>query len=297
MITEIIAYIMTFLISLNLIAPLSPVTQVNKSDATATSSSSDFCIMTYNVKVSGIGPYEPKKRAPYVVDCVLKNKPDSVGFQEVSPDWYGWLKDGLKGYAFTGDARNGDGTGESSPVFYNSEKYDCTDSGTFWLSETPDKASKGWDAMYNRVCTYAILRDKQTGFTYAHFNAHFDHIGFVARCESVSLVSQKIASLCPDIPVIFTGDLNDNEGGVMYGRITDTGLRDSKFLAEKSEDSGTYHGYSKITELTRTKPIDFVFVNAYCKSVASYEVLTEKYDGIYSSDHHPLKVMLTLANR
>ena len=106
----------------------------------------------------------------------------------------------------------------------------------------------------------------------------------------------EIASLCPDIPVVFTGDLNDNEGGVMYDRIIESGMRDSKYLAEKTMDMGTYHGYSKITELTRTKPIDFVFVNAYCKSAASYGVLTEKYDGNYSSDHHPLRVELTLAN-
>ena len=296
MIVDIIAFIMSFLLSLNIVGPLSPVTPVNSTDSPETVTEADVLIMTYNVKVSGVGAYAPAKRAPYVVDTVLKNMPDSAGFQEVSPEWYGWLRDGLKGYACVGEARNGDGTGEASPVFYNSQKYECTDSGTFWLSETPGTASKGWDAMYNRVCTYAVLRDKQTGFTYAHFNAHFDHIGFIARCESVSLVSAKIASLCPDIPVIFTGDLNDNEGGAMYERITESGLRDSKFLAEETMDMGTYHGYSRLTELTRTTPIDFVFVNAYCKSVASYKVLTEKYDGIYTSDHHPLRVALTLAN-
>ena len=269
MITDIIAVIMTFLMSINLAGPLSPVTQVNKTDSPEAKVSADVLIMTYNVKVSGVAQYTPKTRAPYVVDTVMKNMPDSVGFQEVSPDWYGWLKDGLKGYGYAGEARNGDGTGEASPVFYNAGKYECTGSGTFWLSETPDTASKGWDAMYNRVCTYVILRDRQTGFTYAHFNAHFDHIGFIARCESVSLVSAKIASLCPDIPVVFTGDLNDNEGGVMYDRIIESGMRNSKFLAKETMDMGTYHGYSAVTEFTRTKPIDFVFVNAYCKSVAS----------------------------
>ncbi len=296
MFTKIISFIVTFLMSINLIAPFTPITPVNVSDSPETETSADLVIMTYNVKVSGVAQYAPETRAPYVLDTVMKNMPDSAGFQEVSPEWYGWLRDGLSSYSCVGEARNGDGTGEASPIFYKAEKYECTDSGTFWLSETPDNASKGWDAMYNRVCTYAVLKDKRTGFTYAHFNAHFDHIGFRARNESVSLITSKIAALCPDIPVVFTGDLNDDEGGVMYDRIIESGLRDSKYLAKKTMDMGTYHGYSKLTELVRTAPIDFVFVNAYCTGAASYEVLTEKYNGIYSSDHHPLRAELTLAN-
>jgi len=294
---RIYAFIMAAFTSLALLGPLTPVTDLSAEKKPVFSSSAEVTIMTYNVKVSGVGKYKPAKRAPYVTDNVLKNAPDSIGFEEVSEDWYEWLREGLgEKYAWTGEARNGDGTGEASPVFYNKAKYKCTKSGTFWLSETPDTASKGWDAMYKRVCTYAVLVNKHTGFTYAHFNAHFDHIGIKARSESVALVTKMINEICPGIPVVFSGDLNDDEGSAMYDRIIESGLRDSKFIAGKSEDTGTYHGYSALTEKMRVKPIDFIFFNDYCKKVKSYEVLTEKYNGIYTSDHHPLKVIMTLGN-
>ena len=297
MVYKIMSFFLTLFMALSIYPPLSPVTQVAKGEKQVSSSKADVTVMTFNVKVSGVGRYKPAKRAPYAVDLVTKNKPDSIGFQEVSEDWYEWLREGLDGYACKGEARNGDGTGEASPVFYRKDKYKCVKSGTFWLSETPDEASKGWDAAYNRVCTYVILKNIKTGFTYAHFNAHCDHIGTRARNESVSLITEKIAALCPDIPVILTGDLNDEEGSIMYERILESGMRDSKYLAKVSEDTGTFHGYSLITQASRKKPIDFVFVNDFCSQVKSYEVLTAKYNGIYPSDHFPVKTMMTLTNK
>lgn len=276
---------------------LKQVPKVNKTDNPSYSETANITVMNYNVKVSGIGKYSPENRAPYLIKSVLGYSPDSVGFEEVSEDWMSYLKDGINGYACVGIGRDENGEGEASPIFYKKSKYKCIDSDTFWLSETPDVVSKGWDARYNRVCTYAILKNKTTGFTYAHFNAHFDHLGTVARNQSVALICKKIKELCPGIPVIFSGDLNADEGSEMYNRILESGMRDTKYLAKKTMDMGTYHGYSKITELTRTEPIDFIFVNAYCKSVKSYKVDTEKYNGIYPSDHHPVIVELTLKNK
>lgn len=295
MFAKIVAAIMSFL-AMFTYPERTPVTPVNKTENPDITVMQDVTVMTYNVKVSGIGKYAPKNRAKNLIANVLAFSPDSVGFEEVSPDWYGWLRDGLTDYACVGLGRDKDNNGEASPVFYLKDKYDLKDSGTFWLSETPDEVSKGWDAMNRRVCTYAILRNKETGFTYAHFSAHFDHIGIVAREEAASLITKKIAEICPDIPVVFTGDLNDDQGSNMYNMILDSGMRDSKFLADDSMDTLTYHGYSSLTEKTRTAPIDFIFVNAYVKSVSTYKVDFTKYDGIYPSDHHPVIVNMTLGN-
>lgn len=274
----------------------SDITKVNKTDSPRISVTQSLTIMTYNVKVSGVGKYTPKTRADNLIKNVLEYTPDSIGFEEVSVDWYGWLKDGLKDYAYVGEGRDGNGKGEASPVFYLKNKYKLIDSGTFWLSETPDEVSKGWDAMNRRVCTYAVLQNIKTGFRYAHFSAHFDHIGLVAREEAVSLVTAKIKEVAPNIPVVFTGDLNEDEDSEMYNRIIASGLRDSKYIAKDTMDAGTYHGYSSLTEKTRTSPIDFIFVNSYAVKVDSYKVDLTKYDGIYPSDHHPIIVKLTLGN-
>lgn len=274
-----------------------PVTKVNPGKLPEAVSQSDITVMTYNLKVSGVGQYAPDKRAPLLAENIRAYMPDSFGCQEASVSLLAMVSGELESdYAYVGLGRDKNNTGEASPVFYLKEKYDLVDSGTFWLSKTPDEVSKGWDANYNRVCTYAVLKNKETGFTYAHFNAHFDHIGIIARQESISLVTKKIAEICPDIPVLFSGDLNDEEGSVMYNMALESGLRDSKFLAEKTMDSLTYHGYSAFTEATRTKPIDFIFVNDFITSVASYEVDLTKYNGIYPSDHHPIIVTLTAFN-
>ena len=272
------------------------VTPVNPAQPVTPATTRTFTVMSYNLKVSGVGKYAPANRVPLLAENIRAWQLDSFGAQECSVFLYQALREALPEYDSVGLGRDKDNTGEASPVFYLKDKLDLLDSGTFWLSETPETVSKGWDAAYNRVCTYAVLREKDTGFTYAHFNAHFDHIGAAARLESVALITQKAAALCAALPFVFTGDLNDEEGSVMYQRILESGMRDAKYLAAETMDAATYHGYSALTELTRTKPIDFCFVNDLCTAVASYTVDLTKYQGIYPSDHHPLIVTLTLGN-
>ena len=149
--------------------------------------------------------------------------------------------------------------------------------------------------MFKRICTYAILKDKQTGFTYAHFNAHFDHLGVIARLESVAVIAEKIAEIAPGLPIVFSGDLNDYEGGDMYNRVLESGLKDTKYLAETvSGGSVTYHGYSDLVE--KDLPIDFIFTNSFTTKVKSYTVVSDEINGIYASDHHPVVSTMTMIN-
>ncbi len=271
-----------------------PVANVNPEKIEEAKIVQNVKVMSYNVYVKGTGEKSPETRTPYVVENIRKHMPDSFGLQEVDEGWYERIAEAMPEYAYVGVGRNLGGGGEASPVFYKKDKFELTDSGTFWMSKTPEKPSRGWDAMFNRVCTYAVLRDKATGFIYAHFNAHFDHMGVVARLESVSVVADKMNRICNDFPAVFTGDLNDYEGEEMYKRVLESGLKDTKYLAVKSVDCSTFHGYSDL--ITKEKPIDFVFVNSMYKSVESYNVETAQYNGIYASDHHPVISEMTLYN-
>lgn len=272
-----------------------PVAQVNPAALPEAKKTQAVTVMSYNVYIKGTGEKSPENRTDEVVANIRKYAPDSFGLQEADEGWMERLPAELTEYAYVGIGRNSDnGGGEASPVFYKKGKYELVDSGTFWLSKTPEKASKAWDAMFKRICTYAVLKDKQTGFTYAHFNAHFDHMGVIARSESVAVVAQKIAEIAPSIPVVFSGDLNDNEGSDMYNRVLESGLRDTKQLAATAVGGSTYHGYSDL--LTKELPIDFIFVNDFAKSVESYTVDSEKINGIYPSDHHPVISKMTLIN-
>ena len=266
-----------------------PVTSVNPAEIPEVSSTQDVTVMSYNVYYK----YD-EARKDNVVANIRTNNPDSFGLQEATPEWIEAVAAAMPEYAYVGVGRNLGGGGEASPVFYKKDKYELIDSGTFWLSKTPDIPSKSWDAMYNRICTYVVLRNKETRFVYAHFNAHFDHMGVLSRLESVAVVTEKVSKICNTFPAVFTGDLNDHEGGDMYNRVLEAGFRDTKQLAETADDKETYHGYSDL--LTKEKPIDFIFVNAMATKVSTYKVDTTKYDGEYASDHHPVISQMTLYN-
>lgn len=272
-----------------------PVASVNPAVTPDPAKAQQITVMSYNVYIKGTGERSPENRTPLVVENIRKYSPDSFGLQEADEGWMERLPAELTEYAYVGIGRNSNkGGGEASPVFYKKDKYELVDSGTFWLSKTPEKASRSWDAMFKRICTYAILKDKETGFTYAHFNAHFDHLGVIARLESVAVVAEKITEIAPNIPVVFSGDLNDSEGSDMYNRVLESGLKDTKNLAKTASNSGTYHGYSDLT--AKELPIDFIFANSLVTEAESYTVDTEKLSGIYPSDHHPVIAKLTLAN-
>ncbi len=273
-----------------------PVAQVNPEVLPEAKLTQSITVMSYNVYIKGTGEKSPENRTPIVAENIRKYDPDSFGLQEADEGWMERLPALMTDYAYVGIGRNSNkGGGEASPVFYKKDKYDLLDSGTFWLSKTPEKASKGWDAMFKRICTYAVLKDKETGFTYAHFNAHFDHLGVIARLESVAVIAEKIAEIAPDIPVVLSGDLNDYEGADMYARVLESGLKDTKYLAKNASGGNvTYHGYSDLVE--KDKPIDFVFANAFVTDVESYAVVSEKINGIYASDHHPVVSTMTMIN-
>lgn len=271
-----------------------PVTIVNPSETPEIKKTQNVTVMTYNVYIKGTGERSPENRTPHVVENIRNNDPDSFGLQEANEGWVKRIAEAMPEYAYVGIGRDLGGGGEASPVFYKKDKFELIDSGTFWLSKTPNRPSRGWDAMFNRICTYAVLRDKNTGFVYAHFNAHFDHLGVIARLESVAVVSDKISRICNTFPVVFTGDLNDAEGGDMYNRVLETGLKDTKHIAETADDKGTFHGYSELAK--KEKPIDFIFVNSMATKVESYKVDTTLHNGIYASDHHPVISEMTLYN-
>ncbi len=296
MIDKIISAFFAFVTAfLSLFYTPTPVTPVNPEKIPESTITQDLTVMTYNVDIKGTGKSSPESRTPLVVEKILTYMPDSFGLEEADEGWVKRLSAELaEKYAYVGVGRDRDLGGEASPVFYLKDKYELLNSGTFWLSKTPEKPSKGWDAMFNRVCTYAVLKDKETGFTYAHFNAHFDHLGVIARQESISVITQKIAEIAPSMPVILSGDLNDDEDSEMYNKAIESGLKDTKYLAETADSGKTYHG--NLGGSSEGSPIDYIFTNGFVQSVSSYKIDREKINGMYTSDHHPVIVKLTMFN-
>ena len=272
---------------------LTPVTVLTTQPLAKNAIYQEITIMNYNVYVAGSGKTSPKNRTDEVVQMIREQSPDSFGIEEADEGWRQRVQEALPEYGSTGLGRNKNDTGEASPVFYLKEKYELVDSKTIWLSRTPEKPSRGWDAMLNRVATIAVLRDRESGFTYAHINAHFDNVGSISRCEAVAIISREAEQLS-DLPCVFTGDLNAKDDTLMYQRIQESGFQDTRELAEQSDTGATYHGYRGLDKWN-DRPIDYIFVNGYCQSVAVYQILDQKINGIYPSDHYPVVSRLTMA--
>ena len=244
-------------------------------------------VMTFNVRCFGLENLPRKAREYYVAETVRKGMPDSFGVQEATPTWMKYLEKELSDkYAYVGVGRsNGKNSGEYSAVFYLKDKYELVDSDTFWLSETPEKPSKGWDANIKRICTWAVLENKETGEKYVHLNAHFDHQGEEARKNSVDMILEK-AKEYKDLPVVFTADMNIVEGTEHYeSMVADGTLKDTKYTAEDTIDYLTFHDLKPAENEGRI--LDYVMVNDKFDANV-YKVVTAGVDGRFVSDHYPV---------
>lgn len=244
-------------------------------------------VMSFNIRCLNVGTDSWEDRIGIVSQTILDSEADSIGVQEATPEWMETLNTTVaEKYAYVGVGRDdGDNKGEYSAIFYLKDKYEVIDSGTFWLSKTPEKPSRGWDAACNRICTWVHLKNKETGEEYVHMNSHFDHLGITARKNSVSLILEK-AKEFGEIPVVFTADMNVKEGSENYLQFTQSDyFFDTKYLAPDTMDYCTYHN---------TKPqnheddiIDYVMINDGFDAI-SYKVVTEGIDGRFVSDHYPV---------
>ena len=244
-------------------------------------------IMSFNIRCGDVGEETWEDRIGIVSQTMLESDADSIGVQEATPGWMAALNKNIgEKYAYVGVGRDdGANKGEYSAVFYLKDKYNALDSGTFWLSDTPNKVSFGWDAACRRVCSWVVLENKETGEKYVHLNSHFDHIGVAARENSVKLILDKAAEFT-DLPVVFTADLNVIQGSDNYNQFINSRiLRDTKFDTSDTMSYCTYHDTEP--EKHAQDIIDYVLINSHFDTV-KYRVVTEGIDGRYVSDHYPI---------
>jgi len=250
----------------------------------------EITVMSFNVWVDtgSIG-----QRMNGVLETIRAAAPDSFGLQEAHELWRLPLWWALRGeYGIACWQGRYWGLQEATPIFYNKSKYKLVDQGVFWLSDIPGKTSMGWDAALPRVAGYAVLKDKQTGFTYVHFNAHFDHRGPIARTNSARLIADKINEL--NLPAVFTADINAGPASQPVQYLELGGLQDLRSVAGETDTGRTFHAYGSGGSV-----IDYVFANHYLRepgTTAKFWVIRDEYDGMYPSDHFAVAATLTLAN-
>lgn len=210
---------------------------------------------------------------------------------------------------------DGISAGEYSPILYKSLEWITVESRTFWLSETPDVPSRGWDAALERIVTMVTLQSKRNPLIKLNFfNTHYDHRGIVARRESSKLIVEKMKNY-NNYPLFLCGDFNTQPTDEPYHILKKLGFKDSRSLVDELHHYGhdsTFTGFDRYNEANTI--IDYIWLPYFAKNGngresrfftedenyfgfdfhRKYEIniknfaIFENHYGFYMSDHRPV---------
>ena len=250
-------------------------------------------VMSYNIRSStknvqdGDNGWEHRKEA--AVKMLLAEKPDVVGMQEEMPDQEEYFREHLaslyEGVSISRDPEKK--ADEACAIFYNKKKYDLVRTNTFWLSETPDVPSRGWDGKYKRIVTYVYIKDKTTDQLYLVFNTHLDHKGVIAREKSLQLIADSALAIGGNtVPMFVMGDLNVTPDAPELAPMWQT-MQLAQREAPVTDTLYTFHGYKP----KKGKMIDYIFYRN-CAAL-EFRILRDGYGVPYLSDHYPIVATFT----
>lgn len=264
---------------------------------TGSSYAQQMIIGTYNIR------FDNKRdsgnlwvdRAPIVTALLRFHDFDIFGTQEALKNQLDDISNALPEYSRYGLGRDdGREKGEHAAIFYKKAIFRLLDKGDFWLSQSPEKPSLGWDATCcNRICSWVYLQDIKSGKKFYVFNAHYDHQGVEARKESSKLVLAKISSIAGTSPVIFMGDLNGGHKSDWYLELANSKLLKDSYAQVKDPyvNNSSFNGFGSVK--TGKEIIDHIFVTPHFR-VAKWGLLTDTYNGKFPSDHFPVYVKVKL---
>lgn len=256
-------------------------------------------VVSFNIRVDNAadGDNVWANRRPASVAMIKQERPTVMGLQEAQPHQITYLAKNCPEYAWYGLGRD---TGNTPPdtesyaaeecmaIFYLTAEVELLDKGTFWLSQTPDTPSKGWDASYNRTCTWGLFKHKASDKRFYYLNTHLDHQGATAREESIKLIVSKIKQLNTEShPVFLTADFNSDTTDNIFAPLFRT-MRDARKMASDTDSKATYNGY----KTTSTNKLDHIFYSGCTASL--FKTLTGNYGAPYISDHYPVKARFIL---
>ena len=248
-------------------------------------------VMSYNVRfgTADDGEYSWPNRQDAAVAMIEDQRPAVFGVQEGLRFQLDFIAEKCPEYQYVGVGReDGEMRGEHMAVFYDTTRVALKDWGTYWLSETPDEPSKGWDAACKRTATWTLIYDKVADKHFYFVDTHLDHVGEEAREKGLALVVERIGAMNPEnYPMILLGDFN-----VFPDDPCLTGLRavmtDAREVAAVTSNESTYHGYGTVEQA----PIDYIFYSGFAGCEEFARVTKPYLECPYVSDHYPVTAIL-----
>ncbi|MCA9525875.1 MAG: endonuclease/exonuclease/phosphatase family protein, partial [Myxococcales bacterium] len=151
--------------------------------------------------------------------------PHLLGVQEALAPQLADLEAALPHHRRVGVGR-GDGVarGEHCALFIDERRFFLCESGTFWLSVTPDEPGTTWPpARLPRICTWARVHDAVADRPLLLLNSHWDHEAPAARLASAR---QLHAWRPADAAAVIMGDFNAAPWSAPVRLLRAGGLRD-----------------------------------------------------------------------
>ncbi|KAF2096773.1 hypothetical protein NA57DRAFT_67381 [Rhizodiscina lignyota] len=223
-------------------------------------------------------------------------------------------------WSYVGVGRDdGKERGEYSPILYPIQTFRLLHNETVWLSPTPDRPSKGWDAGSIRILTLAVFEHRRTRQRVLAANTHLDNAAAKSRKESVRIILETLRRihewLSPrgKLPIFLTGDFNSLPTDEAYLEMKRSGCMIDLHSAIPSQyrygENATFTGFEPGKYKGEQGRIDFIWLGPQTTSdgleakegkktqmikpktgspwqVDGYAVLPSVFDdGIYLSDH------------
>ena len=254
-------------------------------------------VISFNIRYNNPGDGDNiwDNRKASVVKMVEMERPDFLCIQEAYMVQLSYLLDTLPDYKYIGVGRDdGKQGGEHMAILYRADRYEWSSHGDFWLSETPDVCSRGWDAACHRIVTWGFFKDKKSGKYLYCFNTHLDHVGEVARRESVKLITDRIKQIALDkkynkafdkkAPIFLTGDFNSGTESEIFEPLKKI-MRQAREDAPVTDHRGTFNGWGNA-------PNNIVIDHIFYKNATPilFQTLdSDQYGRWLISDHYPVK--------
>ena len=254
-------------------------------------------VMSFNVRQSHVKEADPsnnwESRKEACLEMLRQRKPDLVGFQEAQfRGQWSWLRDTLSAqYGSMGVGRdNGVDKGETSGFLYKKSVLTLLDSGTFWVSETPDIPSASFDEKYNRSLTWGLFKVNKSGKKFYYFNTHLG-LTWTSQKEGIALIVRKMREINADgLPLILSGDLNTDISSAAFNPLKE-GMLNAHDVAAQADDIPTFNAWGN---KQKERIIDFIWVTPAVK-VLEYKTDTAPYLGhALISDHYPISATIEL---
>ena len=246
-------------------------------------------VMSYNIRLGSAndGTNSWAMRYAATGEMLEDQKPDVFGVQEALDYQVRYIEE-MCGYEYVGVGReNGKSEGEHMAIFWNKKTVSMLKWGTFWLSETPEKPSMGWDAACRRTATWALMKDKKTGKKFYFINTHLDHKGAEAQKNGLKLIVDRLSEINPDgYPMVITGDFNITPDNKALTEL-DAKMQSARKIAEKTDSLDTYNGWGRGSGV-----IDYIYVSGF-SSCPEFQTVVKRYnDRKFVSDHYPVVARL-----